>query len=89
MRLENWSIRWRGNRQCLGGNVYGHPEHKDGQPIVTSPINGNQGGRVQTRSGSDYELGAVDPEWERRFPGARDRFFAQQWIPDPAIPGRN
>lgn len=89
MRLENWSVRARGGRQCLVGAVYGHPHHDDGKIVCTSGINGNQNGRAQTRNGSDYELGTIDPEWERRFPGARERFFAQNWIPDFAMPGLN
>jgi hypothetical protein len=58
----------------LQGFVYNHPNFKDGDPLTTSRIVKMENGLVVTRSGSKYELGEVDPEWEKLFPNAAERF---------------
>lgn len=86
IQLKNWSHCIRGADQytppelmvsVLSGNVYNHPNprHVDGKEITTSPIVGKRNGLVVTKSGSEYELLDVDPEYERLFPNARERFF--------------
>lgn len=84
MRLENWSVVVRdpdpykapeAQQACLSGNVYDHPTYSDGNVITTSRIVKVEDGKVHTVSGSVYELGEVDPEYERMFPGARGRLF--------------
>ena len=60
----------------LSGEAFGHPRFKDGHRIATSPILGkNKDDCVLTLSGSAYELGNVDAEYEKQFPGARERLL--------------
>ena len=83
-RLEFWSLRSRplGRAQppekqgvCLLGFVVGHPRHRDGNEILTSPVVHHGANCVVTRSGSEYELGSIDPSYERCFPGALERLI--------------
>ena len=81
-RLENWSITGRDpylapelQEACLYGTVYGHLRLKDGNTVVTSSIVKSEGEIIITHSGSQYELGKVDPEYEKEFPNARERLF--------------
>ena len=81
-KLENWSVCSTGDmytppelrRPVLQGQVYGHPNFEDGAPLTSSYIVKMEGELVVTRSGSKYELGTVDPEWEKAFPNAAERF---------------
>jgi hypothetical protein len=88
MKLENWSFTVRGcdpytppeaGEPVLQGNVYGHsnPKHHDGKFIVTSRLKGKRNGLVVTQSGSEYELGTVDPNYEKAFPNAKERLLTQ------------
>ena len=85
-RLENWSFHFRcgeydppeSRTHHLAGKVYGHKNHErhpDGKEIVTSPIIGVEGNLVLTHSGSKYELGTVDPLYEKEFPNAKERLL--------------
>lgn len=65
---ELWSLR-------LHGFVYGHLRFKDGSEITTSRIMGKRGNTVVTYSGSEYELGDVDPAYEKLYPDAYNRLF--------------
>ena len=86
MKLERWSVVLRlGPYQapeqgapCLAGIVYGHPAHADGKLVRTSPIESAdaEAETVTTHSGSVYELGEVDPDYEKIFRGARRRILA-------------
>lgn len=84
MRIENWSIvtkpdpylapELRG--QYLHGKVYGNPSFADGEEVTTSRIAlavGNDA--IRTKSGSIYELGAVDPAYEALYPNAQERLL--------------
>lgn len=82
IRLENWSLitsngsgyqspEQRGLQ--LAGNVYGHPRFKNGHPILSSEIIGYKDGVIITFSGSKYELGEVDPNYELKYPDAKNR----------------
>ncbi len=85
MRLENWVVTFRQEdpyrapeaKQCLHGNVYGHPDHLDGEEVTTSRIVATDDKFVTTSSGSKYELGAVYPDYEKQFPNARERLLNQ------------
>ena len=59
------------------GFVFGHPRHLDGKELLTSPVMRCSANRIVTRSGSEYELGSVDPAYERRYPDALKRLFAR------------
>jgi hypothetical protein len=85
-RIEKWGVVPLGTDpytppECrahgLTGTVYGHPVFDDGDPITTSAFHSlrQEGDNVivTTRSGSEYLLGQVDPEYERLFPNARAR----------------
>jgi hypothetical protein len=85
-RLERWSLRSRpfGLLQppeeedvCLFGVVVGHPCHRDGKEVLTSPVMHYGAKRIVTKSGSEYELGLVDPSYERFFPGAFERLLSR------------
>lgn len=89
MKLKNWSVTGGFNQDFtapelkkyyLQGNVYGHPNFKDGNPIITSRIMEiNDKGNckeVITKSGSVYELYKedVDKYAEEQFPDYYERF---------------
>ena len=85
-RLEHWSLRSRplGLVQapeeedvCLFGVVVGHPRHRDGKEVLTSPVMHYDADRIITKSGSEYELGLVDPSYERCYPGALQRLLSR------------
>lgn len=61
----------------LHGNVYGHHKFVDGAEITTSRVVGVTENAVLTNSGSTYELGEVNPEYEKLFPDARKRILTQ------------
>lgn len=84
MKLENWSLRVTHDpytppelrEKVLMGCVYGHENQErfyDGKCIQTSIIINIKNGVVETNSGSLYELGEVDPEYEKMFPDALKR----------------
>ena len=85
MRIENWAVITpvvdpyaapETISPSLRGQVYGHPRFDDGQWVTTSSIVGKNGkNEVITVSSSAYELGQADPQYEERFPGARDRLL--------------
>lgn len=80
VQLKNWSVRLqRGTILCLQGNVYGHPnaKHHDGKFIVTSKILGKRNGLVVTWGKNEYELLEMDSDYEKKFPGAREKLFNQ------------
>jgi signal peptidase I len=61
----------------LDGLVYNHPRYpfEQGKPVSTSPIVGKRGDKVVTRSGTEYELGAVLADYEAQFPNAKERLL--------------
>ena len=81
-KLDNWAVVFEDpylppERQTkhLCGVVTGHPNprHEDGKEIVTSTIKAVSGRVVTTMSGTTYELGEANPqyqsfmeEWARR-----------------------
>lgn len=69
------------------GNVYGHSRFPDGHFVFTSsPVGWNeQNGTMVTASGSEYILGEIDPEYEKKFPNAKERFLERlKKMPIPA-----
>ena len=85
-RLENWSLHFKGGdydppeswTQHLVGTVYNYKDparHPDGKRIVTSTIAGIEDGLVITAHGSRYQLGEVDPDYEKEFPNAKERIL--------------
>jgi hypothetical protein len=90
IRLEKWAVidtetdpyvAPELRRPHLHGNAFGHPRFPDGKDVTTGPIVGRRGNNPVTKSGSEYELMDVDPEWERIYPGSKDRFLKslQSW----------
>lgn len=86
MKLDNWSVGSHKadsflppelKRPCLHGILTGHPKHADGTEVTTSAIIGVEGDYIKTSSGSLYELGTVDPQYEQLEPNARERLFTQ------------
>lgn len=86
MKLENWSIGYYSHeatlapelrRAALQGKVYGHPRFVDGENITTTAIKELiDEDKIKTTSGSIYELGKVDPQYEKEYPDARNRLIA-------------
>lgn len=83
-RIENWSMISSVDlymapelRQfALSGEVYDHPQHENGKSVTTSPlVKLVDTDKIQTFSGSIYELGTVDPEYEKMYPNARQRLL--------------
>jgi len=84
MRIENWAILYREQdpylapelrTNCVGGNVHDNPKFTNGTYIHTSSIEGKRGNKIVTHSGSEYELGEPNPEYEKIYPDARNRVF--------------
>lgn len=61
--------------QRLSGIVFNSPKFADGTDITTSAPVAYRDGKVITKSGSEYELGTIEPEYEKLFPNARERFI--------------
>ena len=83
-RLENWSVvpqtydPYKAPEQwipCLEGCAYAHCKFKDSQLITTSRIVGKRGDKVITFSDSEYELGDVNPTYEKFYPNAKERLL--------------
>ena len=77
-KLENWSVCQRNpySTACyLAGNVYNHKSKPDGKEVVTSRVITIENGLIITSSGSKYELGDVDPNYEKEFPNAKERIL--------------
>jgi len=84
VKIENWSTCTRKRTPYespeihgmgLHGNIYGHPLHDDGKIVTTSRIVGKRSGLVVTKSGSEYELGKIDAEYDKQFPNALNRLM--------------
>ena len=83
-KLERWSIVNHildpdvspvVQEHCLYGIVSGHPSIKDGHIMLTSHITSLEGDLVVTFLGTKFELGEIDPEYEKEFPGAKEKLF--------------
>jgi hypothetical protein len=84
-KLQNWSLhsrppgQWQSPEEDGGrvfGFVFGNPRHLDGKELLTSAVMRCSANHIVTRSGSEYELGSIDPAYERRYPDALQRLFA-------------
>jgi hypothetical protein len=84
IKIENWSIVEKADnpyqapelrKQYLRGTVYNHPIKGDGKLVITSSIIKEEDGYIITNSGSIYELGTVDEEYEKLFPDAKNRLI--------------
>lgn len=84
MRLEKWSVVSSATGYTapelvtlqLHGNVYGHQRFPQGKEVTTSAIDKIDGNTVVTRSGSRYELGEIDLEYEKLYPDAKAKLLA-------------
>jgi hypothetical protein len=56
----------------LRGVVIGHPNWQDGSDITTSHITHRHGWHLVSTNGTHYELGFANPDYEARFPNARE-----------------
>lgn len=62
--------------QHLNGRIYDDKRFfRDGERVTTSAIKGKRGGKVVTKSGTEYELLESAEEYEKEFPGARQRLM--------------
>ena len=82
-KLDNWCVTFHPFdrpsaftppecvRKCLHGIVTGHHKKADGTSVTTSYIERKtQTNQIVTSSGTIYDLGDVDPEYEKQYPGA-------------------
>lgn len=85
MKLNNWSFVLVGDhlymapelmQSRLVGIVEGHPRVQDGTVITTSSVVGKYNGCVVTSTGGLYELGEVDPNYEKSYPNAKVRLLS-------------
>jgi len=81
-KLENWSIVFKDPYQApecrksyLQGNIYGREDIEDGKFVTTSSIIKTEDNLVYTKSGSLYELGEPNVEYEKLYPNAKERLF--------------
>lgn len=86
VRIENW-LKYTHVDDCwtppelgsqvLHGQVFGHPSFEDGERVHTSNLEGwdEEHQAVVTHSGRRYILGQVDPEYETKFPNAKERLI--------------
>jgi len=86
VRIEGWRVisretgcdvppeKSKGARIC--GNFFGHPQISPGGPATTSCIvsAGQEEGVIVCES-RPYQLGKVDPQYEAKFPRARERLL--------------
>lgn len=72
VRIENWSIVQKPlsaydapeyKHSYLQGTVYGHPQKKDGTPVITSKILLSHKTLVATQSGNIYRLGKPSEDY--------------------------
>lgn len=71
IKIDNWSICNQDDnpyqapevkKDCLRGKVYGHPDHADGEYIITSVILEADGQYARTRNNL-YILSNIDPRY--------------------------
>jgi hypothetical protein len=82
IQIENWAVVTSGDPytppecrvQCLSSTAVNHPR-LGGQHVTTSKLVGQRNGLVLTYSGSLYQLGVVNPEYEAAYPDARKRLM--------------
>lgn len=81
MKLENWALITKTPYSppemgmYFNGCVYDHPRFPDGYFIQTSSIVAFKDGKFKTYSGSIYELGNINPDYEKQFPDALNRIL--------------
>lgn len=71
IRILRQSVCNRGCREFVSGIQ----KKEDGKNIVTSVIVKISEAGVHTASGSIYELGEVDPLYEKQYPNAKQRLM--------------
>lgn len=88
IQFENWCVRdWLPSPYAapeqgvprLCGVVVGHPHYEDGAQMSPSmPVAFNREHRIfRGYSGRYYKFGTVNPEWEKQYPNAEQRYFDQ------------
>eukprot|EP01043_Picozoa_sp_COSAG02_P069853 COSAG02_NODE_12140_length_1591_cov_1.051609_1_plen_237_part_00 len=63
-QIQRW--RYHFATGVIKGVVSSYPGHEDGSPISTSRVATAEGESCVTQSGSRYELGDPDPEWQQQ-----------------------
>jgi 7-cyano-7-deazaguanine synthase len=94
-KINNWSLGGHPTSPYqapetnlrLHGVVTGHPNFPDGSEVTTSRIKEVRNGKVYTHTGSEYELGTVDPEYEKLYPNALHRLLSRAIQIESSIEG--
>ena len=84
-RLENWSLIMgdpspynppeAATEVRLQGDIYEDSRFEQGDFVTTSPIERTDGEYAMTRNGTFYKLGEVSADYEKAYPGAKERFL--------------
>ena len=84
-RIENWCLVPDGpdpyrppeapQRVRLQGDIYEDSRFENGDFVTTSPVERTDGEYAVTANGTFYKLGEVSVDYERAFPGAKERFL--------------
>ena len=87
-RLDGWAVIPSTSRQgraagavALTGTVYGYPDqqrHPDGKRIVTTRVVDFRGRVVVTKSGTQYRLGRISPDYRRWLRASRPQWNWRQ-----------
>lgn len=78
LKLEDWALFGHPLGVAvprLNGKVYGHTKFVEGESVTTSAVIGKRDGKVVTKSGSEYTLGKANADYEKEYPGARERLL--------------
>lgn len=91
MRLENWSLAcaeegglvlpedFKSGEYCIIGEIYDRPGWEDGRCIKTSNIMEFTESKAVTRSGSIYELGTINKDYQRFINACKDGVTVLKW----------
>ena len=82
-RIENWSLvndpdpykPPEVQSVRLQGDIYEDSRFEAGDFVTTSPIERVDGEYAVTRNGTFYKLGEVSADYEKAYPGAKERFL--------------
>jgi hypothetical protein len=84
VHIENWSLVRLDPFQApehstayLQGNVYGHPDFKDGKEVISSAVLTIDltAGLALTQSGTEYTLGAMDPDFQNWYEDFKEKYY--------------
>lgn len=93
-RIENWCFTSHGDQYTppemmvpvLRGNVVNHYRIGSREDQTTSRLLGRTEDGMLVTKNTVYELGEIDPGYEKAFPGAKDRLISQLPVLEVVLP---